>query len=310
MSTPFSKLSAWRDIKRQALYNAQSGKPLNPTQDFVFKTLFASPEPDSREALRALVSDCIHRPVRNLSVKNSETLPGYPEGKLFRLDIHATFNDGEEADIEMQVKKTDDDLIARSLVYAGRLLGDQLKRGKRYLEVKRVYQIIFMDFTLFPESERVPRRYSFMEQKEHTCLSDLVELIYYEMPKLKHVAEKYIEKGETPGRLSNEEKWCIFLKYKELEGMKPLIDEICREEKGIMLANKRLDKLSRRSDKWARSLSRDKAVTDYKSGLYAARVKGKAEGKAEAARNMKAEGDSTEKIARITGLSPEEIEKL
>jgi predicted transposase/invertase (TIGR01784 family) len=187
-----------------------------------------------------------------------------------------------------------------------------------------------MDFTLFPESERVPRRYSFMEQREHTCLSDLVELIYYEMPKLKHVAEKYIEKGETPGRLSNEEKWCIFLKYQEHEGMKPLIDEICREEKGIMLANKRLDKLSRRSDKWARSLSRDKAVTDYKSGLYAARVKGKAEGIAEGkaegieegtakgiakaklddARNMKAEGDSTEKIARITGLSPEEIEKL
>jgi hypothetical protein len=74
MSTPFSKLSAWRDIKRQALYNAESGKPLNPTQDVVFKTLFASPEPDSREALRALVSDCIHRPVRNLSVKNSEFL--------------------------------------------------------------------------------------------------------------------------------------------------------------------------------------------------------------------------------------------
>jgi hypothetical protein len=76
----------------------------------VFKTLFASPEPDSKEALKALVSDCIHRPVRNLSVKNPEVLPGYPWGKLFRLDIHAVFNDGEEADIEMQVKKTDDDL--------------------------------------------------------------------------------------------------------------------------------------------------------------------------------------------------------
>jgi hypothetical protein len=198
-------------------YNAQSGKILSPTQDVVFKLLFASSEPDSREALRALVSDCIHRPVRNLSVKNSEALPGYPGGKLFRLDIHAAFNNGEEADIEMQVNKTDDDLIARSLVCAGRLLGDQLKRGNKYLEVKRVYQIMF--------------------------------------------------------------------------------------DEGIMLANKRLDKLSRQSDKWARALSRDKAVMDYKSGLYAARVKGKAEAKAEDARNMKAEGDSIEKIARITGLA-------
>jgi hypothetical protein len=39
---------------------------------------------------------------------------------------------------------------------AGRLLGDQLKRGSRYLEVKRVYQIIFMDFTLFPGKDMVP----------------------------------------------------------------------------------------------------------------------------------------------------------
>jgi predicted transposase/invertase (TIGR01784 family) len=276
--------------------------------------LFASPEPDSKEALRALVSDCIHRPVRNLSVKNSETLPGYPGGKLFRLDIHATFNDGEEADIEMQVKKADDDLIARSLVYAGRLLGEQLKRGKRYLEVKRVYQITFMDFTLFPESAMVPRRYSFMEQREHSRLSDLVELIYYEMPKLKPVVDEFLEKRGGIGDLSREEKWCIFFKYKQYEEMKPLIEELCREEEGIMLANKRIDKLSWKSDKWALALSRDKAVMDYKSGLYAARVKGEATGiakaKAEDARNMKADNMSVEKISQYTGLSPEEIEKL
>jgi predicted transposase/invertase (TIGR01784 family) len=318
MNTPFLKLSAWRDIKRQAVLNAKAGKSLNPTQDVVFKLLFASPEPDSKEALKALVSGCIHRPVRNLSVKNSEALPGYPWGKLFRLDIHAVYNDGEEADIEMQVNKTDDDLIARSLVYAGRLLGDQLKKGGRYLEVKRMYQITFMDFILFPESSMVPRRYSFMEQREHSRLSDLVELIYYEMPKLKPIVDGFLEKRSGIESLSSEEKWCIFFKYKQNEDMKPLIEELCRKEEGIMLANKRIDKLSRRSEKWAQALSRDKAVMDYKSGLYAARVKGIEEGtakgiaraKLEAARNMKAEGDSIEKIARITGLSPEEIEKL
>jgi predicted transposase/invertase (TIGR01784 family) len=38
--------------------------------------------------------------------------------------------------------------------------------------------------------------------------------------------------------------------------------------------------------------------------------KGREERDLEAARNMKAEGDSIEKIARISGLSPEEIERL
>jgi hypothetical protein len=222
MDTPFSKLSAWRDIKRQALLNAQSGKSLNPTQDAVFKLLFASPDPDSKEALRAPVSDCIHRPVRDIFAKNSETLPGYPGGKLFRLDIHAAFNGGEEADIEIQAQKTDDNLIARSLVCAGRLLGDQLKRGNKYLEVKRVYQIIFMDFTLFPESALVPGRYSFMEQREHSRLSDLAELIYYEMPKLKPAVKDFLENRGSIESLPSEEKRRIFFKYKQYEEMRPL----------------------------------------------------------------------------------------
>jgi predicted transposase/invertase (TIGR01784 family) len=134
--------------------------------------------------------------------------------------------------------------------------------------------------------------------------------------------------------LSPEEKWCIFFKYKQDKVMEPLIQELCREEEGIMLANKRIDRLSRRSEDWARALYRDKVEMDYSSGLYASRMAGKAEGKvegkaegivegtakgkvegiaeakAEAARNMKAEGDSIEKISRITGLSPEQIEKL
>jgi predicted transposase/invertase (TIGR01784 family) len=130
--------------------------------------------------------------------------------------------------------------------------------------------------------------------------------------------------------LSSEEKWCIFFKYKQDKVMEPLIQELCREEEGIMLANKRIDKLSRRSENWARALYRDKVEMDYSSGLYASRMAGKAEGKvegkaegiaegttkgiaeakAEDARNMKAKGYPVEDIQDITGLSPEQIEKL
>jgi hypothetical protein len=56
-----------------------------------------------------------------------------------------------------------------------------------------------------------------------------------------------------------------------------------------MPANKRIDNLSPRSEKWARVLCRDKVEMDSSSSLYAARVKGNAEAKAEAARNMKAD---------------------
>lgn len=63
---------------------------------------------------------------------------------------------------------------------------------------------------------------------------------------------------------------------------------------------------------------REMAQIDYNSGMKKAKDEGRAEGRAEGkaeekievARNMKADGESVEKIMRYTGLSKEEIEKL
>jgi hypothetical protein len=71
-------------IKRLAVENAARAKPLSPTLDFVFKTLFSGKDEDSREALRLLLSSCIHRQVRDLRLQNTEMLPAFLFGKLFR----------------------------------------------------------------------------------------------------------------------------------------------------------------------------------------------------------------------------------
>jgi len=39
----------------------------------------------------------------------------------------------------MQVNRSDDDLKARSLIYASRLLESQLERGERFRQAKRVF---------------------------------------------------------------------------------------------------------------------------------------------------------------------------
>jgi hypothetical protein len=49
---------------------------------------------------------------------------------------------------------------------------------------------------------------------------------------------------------------------------------------------------------------------DYSSGLYAAGKAGEKRGLETTARKLKAYGDPVEKIAEVTGLSPEDIEKL
>ncbi len=79
---------------------------------------------------------------------------------------------------------------------------------------------------------------------------------------------------------------------------------------GIQEAGERLDvlKMTPEEKKEYEWMMRDEM--DHKSQLYTAELKGKAEGKAEVARNMKLRGLSAEDISEMTGLSIQEIETL
>jgi len=321
---PFTR--SYGEIKRLAREDATRAKSLSPTIDFVFKTLFSDKDADSREALRLLLSSCIHRPVRDLRLQNTEMLPNFLLGKLFRLDVHVTFNDGEQADVEMQVNRSNDDLKARSLLYASRLLESQLGRGEDFKDTKRVYVIFFLDFVLFLQSAKVPRRYVLMEETEHDRLNELIEVIYYEMPKTADAVREYFEGKETLETLPTEQKWCIYFKYRVKEGMEPLIDELRREEEGIMRADRALKKIERDREKRARAIFWDNQRLVRNSDMHAAEEKGLTEGRLqglqegrqegrmarqeEIARNALAEGLSIELVQKITGLDLDTIKRL
>jgi predicted transposase/invertase (TIGR01784 family) len=248
-------------------------------------------------------------------------LPNFLLGKLVRLDVHVTFNDGEQADVEMQVNRSNDDLKARSLLYASRLLESQLGRGEDFRDAKRVYVIFFLDFVLFPQSAKVPRRYIFMEETEHDRLNELIEVIYYEMPKTADAVREYFEGKETLKTLPAEQKWCIYLKYRVEEGMEPLIDELRREEEGIMRADRALKKIERDREKRARAIFWDNQRLVRNSDMHAAEEKGRTEGRQEGrlevqasreeiARKALAEGASIEFVQKITGLDLDAIKRL
>ena len=188
-----------------------------------------------------------------------------------------------------------------------------MRRGEDFKDAKRVYVIFFLDFVLFPQSARVPRRYVFMEETEHDRLNELIEVIYYEMPKTADAVREYFEGKETLKTLPTEQKWCIYFKYRVKEGMEPLIDELRREEEGIMRADRALKKIERDRDKRARAIWDNQRLV-RNSDMNAAKEEGRMEGRMasqeEIARNMKARGYKVEEIQAITGLSSEEIDKL
>jgi len=130
MKNLFHHLMSLYEQRKFFREKAELGQPLSIMDDQVFKYTLASDTEDSREALRSLLSACIHREISNVEVVNSELLPAYIGAKSPRLDVRVKFNDGDIADIEMQLKNTKDDLKERASQYISMIQAAQSKRGK------------------------------------------------------------------------------------------------------------------------------------------------------------------------------------
>jgi predicted transposase/invertase (TIGR01784 family) len=315
MSNLFQRRRFSRELKRLAKQDgAQGNKHLCVLNDIVFKAMLTSDSEDSQEALRHLLSACTHRQVSGVRVKNSELLPAHLEAKLARFDVHVTFNDGESADLEMQLCKPEDDLKKRAVQYAAILMSGQSRRGHAYRENKRVYQIFFLNFILFPDSDKLPRRYFYMEEEEHDRLTDSVEIIFYEMPKLEQRVLDILAGKADMETLSEEEKWCMFLKYRHEDRAVKLIEELSRKEEGIMWAERAAAKIDRDYEKFARKMAEEKNRLDIALRREAIRQQALVEGmekeKLEIARKMKNAGRPLSEIAEFTDLSAESIEQM
>ena len=266
-----------RKLNKHLKENAAQGQPLSVMDDLVFKAMLTMDTEDSREALRCLVSACTRREVSDVHVLNNELNPARLDGKSARLDVKASFNDGEIANLEMQINKTDDDLKNRAAYYSAMLLSGQAGRGQPYKKIKRVYQIFFLNCILFPHSEKLPRLYKFMEVEEHDHLTEVVEIIFYELPKLERLVKEYFEGKIGMENLSIEEKWCIFMRYRDNKQTEPLIKELFCEE-GIMRAERSLEKVSRNYKKFLRDMDRKKNEYEKWVMLEAARKEGLEQG--------------------------------
>jgi len=239
--------------------------------------------------------------------------------------------------MEMQMKKSNDDLKTRAVIHASMLLAGQSRRGKHYKDIKRVYQIFFLKCNLFPESGQFCRRYNYREAKEHDCLSNATEIIFFEMSKLEQRV-KDIQAGKLDiNSLPDDEKWCIYMRYRHEEYAAELIEKLSVQEEGIMKAELAVAGISRSYLRYARKMAEIKDSMDRAQEIYnmkeEARAEGLAEGKAEGhaegkaegreeervknynekleiAKKMKEMGDSVDKIFIVTGLAKDAIERL
>jgi len=318
MNKLFNRFRPNKDLKQRALEYLSQGKPLSILDDVIFKAMLGSNSEDSNEALRSLLSACTHREVRTVQVLNNDLVPAHFDAKTARLDVHVTFNDGETADLEMQAGKSADDLKKRAEFYTATLLAGQHTRGKPYRGVKRVYQIFFLNCILYPQSNKMPRRYYYQEEEEHDRFTETSEIIFYEMPKLEERVQDLLAGKAEMETLSEEEKWCMYMRYRHEQRAGELIEELCHKEAGIMRAEQAVTKISRDYIRYAKKIAGIKNDMDRAERLLLAREEAEKEGMEkgmekrtlEIARKMKNAGRPLSEIAEFTGLPPETIEQL
>ena len=97
--------------------------------DAVFKAIFTKNTPESRTALKSLLSAFLVKELYVLDVRANEPPINDLRDRQIRFDISVRFNDGELADVEMTVNPKKYESL-RFEYYTARLLVDQNIKGQ------------------------------------------------------------------------------------------------------------------------------------------------------------------------------------
>ena len=238
---------------------------LNPKIDFVFKKIFGSEE--HPEILISFLNAVLKpkKPIVSVEIKNSDLEKEYIEDKFSRLDVTALTSNKEIINIEIQLKN-EYNMIQRSLYYWSKLYEEQLSEGDRYDKLSRTVCINILDFK-YLKNDRFHNGYRLKEIETNEELTDLQEIHFIEIPKLK----RFESTEEIVDLL---EGWVEFLRDPESE----VIRKLEMSNKEIREAKDELYRLSRNSKERELYYLREKSLRDEISALANAKEKGLKEG--------------------------------
>ncbi|MYL22829.1 Rpn family recombination-promoting nuclease/putative transposase [Halomonas alkaliantarctica] len=158
---------------------------LDPTNDYVFKRLFA----EAPDLLVDLINDL--RPdlpdIASVEILNPNIEPTELTGKYIILDVLARDGDGHCYNVEVQVRRYGA-WHKRGLFYLTRTLGNQLSAGEDYEELRASVGLHLLDFDLFTETtaerEQAIWRFEMRDERQpHISLGNVLQMNLIELNK-------------------------------------------------------------------------------------------------------------------------------
>ena len=160
--------------------------------DYMFRVILQK----HKNVLRSVVCACLKlkaEEVQDIVVQNPIELGEAIDDKTFILDIHVLLNNNMIINLEMQVLDLKD-WPERSLSYLARSY-DNVVKGDEYINVKPVYHIGFLNYTLFPESPEFFARYRMMNIKNHHVYTTKFNLYVVDLTQIELATQEDVDTG-------------------------------------------------------------------------------------------------------------------
>ncbi|MEA2050769.1 MAG: Rpn family recombination-promoting nuclease/putative transposase [Campylobacterota bacterium] len=155
----------------------------DPKNDLAFKKIFG--DENHKNILISFLNAVLDfkelKTITDVSLANPYQVPKIPELKETILDIKATNKNGDTFIVEMQ-KKDLGDFHKRSLYYTSKAYVEQLPKGQDYAELKKVYFIGLLNFSMFENNDYISRHLIINQETKQQDLDDF-EFTFIELSK-------------------------------------------------------------------------------------------------------------------------------
>ncbi len=276
---------------------------LDVKTDYAFKKVFGSNE--SKDILISFLNAVIdfeHKEkIVDLTIVDPYQIPLIKGMKDSYVDVKAKLSNQKNVIIEMQVLNVAG-FEKRVLYNAAKSYSAQLQHAEDFITLEPIIALTITDFIMFEEIDKIVTYFKLIEKERLIKYSDDIELIFIELPKF----------NKTEDDLETiTDKWLYFIKNAgRLEYRPKTLENELAIKKAFEIAN-------------TAGMSKEELEVQYKRHDFIRLQKGSIElaleqgikqgieqGKREVAKALLKMEDDIEKIAKVTGLTIEEINQV
>ena len=191
------------------------------------------------------------------------------------LDVHVKDEQNRHFNIEMQTTYKGLAEMMRFEFYGARALNNQLNSGKKYRDLKPVYQIIFIDEYAWNNRNLINQYQMRNEQGENESYYPLILRTYIHMPAINDIV-----KEKEMQRLNDFEQLVYLFENNEKN------DILKSKERLVRVFMNKYEEMQKDDELWSTAMAIQMGEARYRNGLRDSFDEGKAAGKMEGERQL------------------------